>query len=353
MVQILVTGATGFIGSHLCLVLLRKGYEIIGIDSFENSSPESLKRVVKILKSHKNINPESLKLIKGDIRDQVFIKKVFDDAFNKGKPIKAVIHLAGLKSVVDSLREPIKFWDYNVLGSINLFKIMDAFDCRTLVFSSSATVYDQSNILLNENTPINPINPYGRTKVVVENILNDLYLSPEFNWKIMNLRYFNPIGAHESGMIGEDSKSESTNIFPLINRVALGKINKLKIFGNDWETNDGTCIRDYIHIMDLVEGHLFALENLLNNTNQFLNINLGTGRGVSVLELISTFEKVNNVSVPYVFAERRSGDKVKCVADNSLASKVLNWRTKRSLEEMCRDGWKWQKLNPNGYESLS
>ncbi len=349
MSKILVTGAAGFIGSHICLVLLEKGYDIIGLDSFENSSPESLNRVLSIVKENKVKNPGTLKVIEGDIRNKIFLKDVFKDALNDKKPINSVIHLAGLKSVFDSVQNPIKYWDYNVLGSLNLLHIMDSFNCRTIVFSSSATVYEQSNKLLKEDTRIDPINPYGRTKSVVELLLKDLFNSPDSKWKIMNLRYFNPIGAHKSGLIGENPKSACTNIFPLITGVASRKIKELSVFGNDWDTPDGTCIRDYIHVMDLAEGHICALEKLKQHSKQFLNVNLGTGKGVSVLELISTFEKVNNISVPYVFAKRRSGDKVMSVADISCATKLLNWKTKKSLEEMCIDGWRWQKLNPNGY----
>ena len=350
MSRILVTGAAGFIGSHICLLLLEKGYEIIGIDSYENSSQNSLKRVLKILESKKEFSPDNLQVIKGDIRDKLFLNNVFKNASNENRPITSVIHLAALKSVFESVHNPLRYWEYNVYGSWNLLDIMNLYDCRTIVFSSSATVYEQSDKLLDEKTRIDPINPYGRTKVIVEQLLHDLYLTPNQNWKIINLRYFNPIGAHSSGLIGEDPKSVSTNIFPLITGVSSGKIKELKVFGNDWETRDGTCIRDYIHIMDLAEGHLSALEKLNNSTKKFLNINLGTGKGVTVLELIATFENVNKTKVPFQFAGRRSGDKVMSVANNSLAMELLNWQTTRSLEEMCKDGWKWQRLNPNGYE---
>lgn len=349
MGRILVTGASGFIGSHICLVLLENGYRVIGIDSFENSSPESLKRVLNIWDKNGKDSHEFLEIIKGDIRDKKFIEKLFEKASSNNKPINAVIHLAGLKSVVDSVHNPFKYWEYNVMGSLNLFRVMNAFKCRTLVFSSSATIYEQSNKSLKEDTPIDPINPYGRSKAVIENLLLDIYSTPNSNWRIINLRYFNPIGAHESGMIGEDPKFASTNIFPLITSVALGKIKELKVFGDDWETRDGTCIRDYIHIMDLAEGHLSALRNLEKKSKEYLNINLGTGKGVTVLELISEFEKVTKTKVPFQFSERRSGDKVMSVANISLAFQLLNWQTKRTLEDMCIDGWKWQKLNPNGY----
>ena len=275
---------------------------------------------------------------------------VFKDALLNNEPISAVIHLAGLKSVIESVYNPFKYWEYNVMGSLNLFKVMDAFKCRTLVFSSSATVYKQSNELLKEDNPIDPIDPYGTSKAVIEKLLLDIYLTPNSNWRIINLRYFNPIGAHESGMIGEDPKFIPTNIFPLITSAASGKIKELKVFGNDWETRDGTCIRDYIHIMDLAEGHLCALRNLENKSKEYLNINLGTGKGVTVLELISSFEKVNKITVPFKFSERRSGDKVISVANVSLAYELLAWESKRTLEDMCLDGWKWQTMNPNGYE---
>ena len=350
MTRILVTGAAGYIGSHVSLVLLEKGYEIIGIDSFENSSPKALKSVLKILNNFEDFNQDNFNFIKGDIREKLFLKEVFQKALDENKPITDVIHLAALKSVSDSFQNPIRYWEYNVYGSMNLLNVMSFYDCRNLVFSSSATVYEQSNKLLDEKTFINPNNPYGSTKAAVEQFLYDVYSSSDQAWRIINLRYFNPIGAHSSGIIGEDPKSAAANIFPLIMAASLGKLKELYVFGNDWETRDGTCIRDYIHIMDLAEGHLCALENLYKSKNKFLNINLGTGKGVTVLELISTFEKVNKTKIPFKFAGRRSGDKVMCVADNALAIKLLNWKTKRSLEDMCIDGWKWQKLNPNGYD---
>ena len=350
MGRILITGASGFIGSHICLVLLKNGYRIIGIDSFENSSPESLKRVFNILGKNASDSHQFLEIIRGDIRNKGFIEKVFRDALSKNEPISAVIHLAGLKSVINSVYNPFKYWEYNVMGSLNLFKVMNSFNCRTLVFSSSATVYKQSNELLREDSPIEPINPYGRSKAVIEKLLLDIYLTPNSNWKIINLRYFNPIGAHESGMIGEDPNFSKTNIFPLIISAASGTNKELKVFGDDWETRDGTCIRDYIHIMDLAEGHLCALRNLENKSKEYLNINLGTGKGVTVLELISSFEKVNKTKVPFQFSERRCGDNVIAVANTSLAFELLDWQSKRTLEDMCADGWKWQKLNPNGFE---
>ena len=328
--------------------MLERGYEIIAIDSLKNSSSKSLARVLEIL--NKKNKKNKIKFIKGDLRDKCFIRSIFEDEYNSKESISAVIHLAALKSVPESIKYPLHYWENNVVGSMNLVESMEDFNCRTIVFSSSATVYEGSDSLLKENHKVNPSNPYASTKVVVERLLMDFYLSTKKNWSVINLIYFNPIGAHISGMIGEDPKASETNIFPIINAVASGKKKYIEIFGKDWGTPDGTCIRDYIHIMDLAEGHLFALEKLLKNSKQFLNINLGTGSGVSVLELISTFEKVNSISIPFVFSKRRSGDQAITVADNNLAIDLLDWKPKRTLADMCLDGWRWQKLNPNGYQ---
>ena len=268
-------------------------------------------------------------------------------------PIEAVIHFAGLKSVQESIRKPIKYWDFNVNSSICLLDVMAKYNCKTIVFSSSANVYGSKSINpISENYSIKPENPYGVTKASIEKILNDLYISSPMEWRIANLRYFNPIGSHHSGLIGEDPTGEMTNIFPLICKVASGKKKEIEIFGNDWDTRDGTPIRDYIHIMDLVEGHCLALNNLLENPARIININLGTGKGISVLEIIKTFESTNKIKIPYKFVERRPGDNCASVADTSYSKEILNWVPTRNLEDMCRNGWNWQKLNPNGYRDL-
>ena len=348
--KVLVTGGAGFIGSHTCLVLLEKGYEVIVIDSYINSHRKSLESVIEIIKS-KNINQKNIEIINSDIRDEIALDKLFLKQHQLAKPIEAVIHFAGLKSVSDSVVNPLHYWDVNVNGSISLLRVMDRYKCRTIVFSSSATIYGGSNqIPLKETSFIEPINPYGSTKVVVEKLLNDIYNSHSDKWKVINLRYFNPIGAHPSGMVGESPLEKPNNIFPYITQVASGVLDKLTIFGNDWPTKDGTGVRDYIHIMDIAEGHILALEYLLKHEHQIININLGTGKGTSVLELVNTFERVNNINIPIEFAGRRMGDSSIVIADNNLAISCLGWFPKRNLEDMCRDGWKWQSLNPRGYE---
>ena len=244
----------------------------------------------------------------------------------------------------------MEYWHNNVNGTINLLNIMKKYSCKNFVFSSSATVYKaKSSKLLNENDICEPINPYGNTKLTIEKILNNLYESDPLNWRIASLRYFNPVGAHESALIGENPLVKPNNIFPRITQVAIGKLRKLKIFGSNWPTSDGTPIRDYVHVMDLAEGHSLALEHIIKAKPQILTLNLGTGKGTSVLEFIRIFERVNNIKVPFSFDERRSGDQSFVVADNSLAKSILNWTPSRNIEDICRDGWKWQLKNPNGY----
>ena len=348
--KVLVTGGSGFIGSHTCLALIEKGYEILVIDSYVNSSEDSIRRVIDITKSNNKIKKVNIEIINADIRDELILDKLFDDSISLNKPIQAVIHFAGLKSVNESVSNPLLYWDSNVNGAIKLLSVMNKYKCRTLVFSSSATIYGLSNTgPILENSDINPINPYGRTKAAIEELLSDVYYSDPDKWRIANLRYFNPIGAHFSGMIGESPMGIPNNIFPFITQVAAGIRDKLNIFGNDWPTLDGTGVRDYIHVMDLAEGHIMALEYLLKNQNKIISLNLGTGKGTSVLELVNTFKRVNNINVPIEFSGRRDGDCCSVIADNSLADSCLEWTPKRSLEQMCIDGWKWQSLNLNGY----
>ena len=350
MKSILVTGGSGFIGSHTTLLLLEKGYEIFIIDSFVNSSPKSIEKVCLILK-HLNIDVQSkIHLIKGDIRCKSDIENVFQMSYKLNKRIEAVIHFAGLKSVSDSIRDPISYWENNVIGTINLLKIMSKYDCNNIVFSSSATVYKaKSDKLLTENDKCEPINPYGFTKLTIESILNDLYISNSSKWRIASLRYFNPVGTHKSGLIGEDPLGKANNIYPQITKVAIGIVSEIKIYGSNWPTHDGTGIRDYIHVMDIAEGHLEALNYLQKEKPQNLILNLGTGKGTSVLELIKIFQEINDVKIPFSFVGRRPGDFPFVVADNSLAKSILNWEPKRDIKDICRDGWNWQQKNPNGY----
>ena len=350
MSRVLVTGGGGFIGSHTCVSLLERNFEIVVIDSFINSHQKSLNRIYEIFKSNnKDVLP--LKVIKCDIRQKEGLDSLFKQSKKEENPITAVFHFAGLKSVSESILNPLDYWDVNVGGTINLLKIMDKYNCRNIIFSSSASIYCLTkNGLIDESSRKNPNNPYGKTKLTVENILNNLYSKSPGKWRIACLRYFNPIGAHPSGLIGEEPKGIPSNIFPFITKVASKKLKELTIFGADWQTHDGTGIRDYIHIMDLAEGHIAALEYLLKNKAQIISFNLGTGKGTSVLELVKTFEKVNNISIPYKISNRREGDLPYVVANNSYAIKYLDWIPKRSLKEMCKDGWKWQKLNPNGYQ---
>jgi len=345
MKKILVTGGCGFIGSHTCLALLEKNYKIVVIDSMVNSVSIALERVKKL-----STNKDNLSLFRGDLRDIDFVREVFSKAKSDNQPISAVIHFAGLKSVCESIDQPIKYWDNNVNATINLIHVMEENDCNTIVFSSSATIYAiKDNLPIKESSELQAINPYGNTKIVIEKLLSDLYKSSPKSWRISSLRYFNPIAAHGSGLIGEDPRGIPNNVFPLIMQVAIGKIGKLKIFGNDWETLDGTGVRDYIHVLDIADGHIKVLEFLLKEEPQIINFNLGTSKGTSVLELLNIFQKINNIDVPYEYSDRRIGDYCTVIADNSKAKSVLDWTPKRNLKQMCIDGWKWQSANPNGY----
>ncbi len=345
MKRILVTGGNGFIGSHTSIVLLQKDYEVVIVDSFINSSRNFYERI-KILA--KRIDSNLLRRIiffEGDIRDKNLLEGIFRKSANEGKRIVGVIHFAGLKAVAESLKEPSKYWDFNFIGTFRLIEVMEKYDCRTLIFSSSATVYGCSkDFLISENAAVNPINPYGHTKAAIENFLKNIYDSKSDKWRIACLRYFNPIGAHSTGLIGDNPNGIPNNIFPFINQVAIGKIERLEIFGNDWDTSDGTCIRDYIHVMDLAEGHILSLEFLLENECRFINLNLGTGIGTSVLELVNIFQEENKVKVPFNYADRRVGDIARIVADNGFAYSLLNWKPTKTINEMCKDGWRWQQV---------
>ena len=347
--NLLVTGGAGFIGSHTSLLLLEEGYDLVIYDSFHNSTEKVFKRFGKILECDPiNLN-KRIKVIKGDIRDKNSLDEVFNHYSSLGDPISAVLHFAGLKSVSESVKNPISYWDVNLLGTKNLIEVMAKNDCYKLVFSSSATIYGSTNSQkIKEDHHINPYNPYGHTKAAVESFLTDLYNSND-KWSFAILRYFNPVGAHSSGQIGEDPFGVPNNLFPFISQVAIGRLEKLMVFGNDWPTTDGTGIRDYIHIIDLAQGHISALEKLLESKKIILKLNLGSGKGHSVLDVIKTFSKVTGVDIPYEISNRRSGDTGQNVADPSLSKKTLGWETKMTLFEMCRDSWNWQTKNPNGY----
>lgn len=340
MAIVLLTGGAGFVGSHIALDLLKKGFTVVIFDSYINSSKIVFSKFNRVL--DEGLLREHLKFYSGDLREEETLINLFSEFNKKGKNIEAVIHCAGLKSVKDSCSNSLNYWDVNVSGTINLIKVMNRFSCKKLIYSSSATIYDSSKEeLLNENSKLKPNNPYGNTKYVIEKFLEDVYLSSKNEWKIINLRYFNPIGADPDGVIGECPYSEKNNIYPLIMDVASKKLDKFVIFGNDWDTKDGTCVRDYLHINDLAVSHSRALEHISENKPIFLNLNIGTGVGTSVLELINIFEEINKVKVPYVYGERRKGDFGSVVADNSLARKILNWTPQKSLEDMCKDGWRW------------
>lgn len=345
--NILVTGGIGFIGIHACFALLEKGYNLYVIDSFINSSEKSLRRIYKFIEIlKKNGEKNIFKFYKGDIRDENVIKKVFAEAKSEAHPIGGVIHFAGKKSVDESAEIPIDYWENNLLGTINLIKIMMKYNCFNFIFSSSASVYgDRAKSPINELALIQPSSPYGNTKATIEKFLFDVFQSASENWRIVLLRYFNPIGSHPSGLIGEDPLNKSTNIFPKICEIASNQEKQFNVYGQDWPTRDGTCIRDYIHVMDLVEGHIKSYEYLINNKPNIFTFNLGTGKGTSVKELLSIFQDVNKCNLNYKYVNRRKGDVAICFADNSKAKTMLDWEPKRSLQEMCKDGWRWYKNN--------
>lgn len=337
MQQILVTGGAGYIGSHTCVELMHAGFEVVVIDNFCNSKAESLNRVQKI-------TGKSVTLIEGDVRDKNILRTIFNE-----HKIDAVIHFAGLKAVGESVANPLKYYDNNVMGSISLLEVMAEFAVKNFVFSSSATVYGFSDDKpIPENAPLSPFNPYGHSKRMVEQVLEDLCAS-DSSWNIGLLRYFNPVGAHSSGLIGEDPNGVPNNLMPYVSQVAIGKLKELSIFGDDYETPDGTGVRDYIHVVDLALGHVAAL-NSIKNVGGMLTVNLGSGRGYSVLELVHAFEKATGKQVPYKIVPRRAGDIAIYFADATLAKQKLGWQTTKSLEDICRDAWYWQIQNPQGYQ---
>jgi len=334
--RILVTGGAGYIGSHTCVELLNAGYDVVVVDNLRNSKIAALERVEKI-------TGKKVDFIQLDLRERDKLNKVFE-RFS----IDAVLHFAGLKAVGESVQIPLEYYENNVYGTIVLCQVMQVHNIRKLVFSSSATVYGSPEQMpIREDFPIAPLNPYGHSKAMIEQILRDLYISDP-TWQVTLLRYFNPVGAHPSGLIGEDPNGIPNNLFPFITQVAVGRLPYLRVFGNDYPTPDGTGIRDYIHVVDLALGHLSALEKL--NQPGVYTYNLGTGRGYSVLEVVSAFERACGKPIPYRIVERRPGDAAISFADPSLAQKELGWFAMRSLDDMCQDAWRWQSLNPNGYE---
>jgi UDP-glucose 4-epimerase len=334
--KILVTGGAGYIGSHTCVELLKAGYEVIVIDNLSNSSEESLRRV-------QEISGKTLIFHKIDLMDSIALKALFEV-----HQIEAVVHFAGLKAVGESVAIPLRYYQNNVCGSLALFEVMNQAQVRKIVFSSSATVYgDTQSVPIREDFPLSATNPYGRTKLMIEDILRDLHAADD-RWDIALLRYFNPVGAHSSGRIGEDPRGIPNNLVPYIAQVAVGRLPELRVFGNDYPTPDGTGIRDYIHVMDLAVGHIKALE-ILEKKPGLVTYNLGTGRGYSVLDVVRAFEDACGKTIPYKIVERRPGDVAASYADPSLAERALNWKAQRGIDQMCVDAWRWQSLNPEGF----
>ena len=336
--KVLVTGGAGFIGSHTCVELLENGHEVVVVDNLCNSSEKSLERV-------KELTGKDLAFYKGDILDDELLNKIF-----KENDIDCCIHFAGLKAVGESVAKPWEYYNNNISGTLNLVKVMKENGCKNIIFSSSATVYgDPQEIPITENCPKGQCtNPYGWTKSMLEQILMDIYNSDK-EWNIILLRYFNPIGAHKSGRIGENPNGIPNNLMPYITQVAVGKLEKLGVFGNDYDTPDGTGVRDYIHVVDLAKGHVKALKKI--EVNAGLNIyNLGTGQGYSVLDIVKNFEEATGVKIPYVIKERRPGDIATSYCNPDKAYKELGWKAENGIKEMCADSWNWQKNNPKGYE---
>ncbi len=335
---ILVTGGAGYIGSHTCVELLQKGYEVVVIDNFDNSSPKSVERV-------KKITGKSVKLYSGDVRDGELLNKIFTE-----HKIDWVIHFAGLKAVGESCAKPIEYYNNNLYGTLVLTDVMRKHGCKKIVFSSSATVYGDPEVLpLNENCKTGgTTNPYGTSKYFQEIMLNDIYKADK-EWTVVLLRYFNPVGAHESGLIGEDPKGIPNNLTPYIAKVAIGELKEVGVFGNDYPTHDGTGVRDYIHVVDLAKGHVASIEKTVNSGVYVYN--LGTGNGYSVLDVIHAFEKACGHKLPYSVKPRRDGDIAACYADCSKAEKELGWKAELGIDEMCASLWKWQTMNPEGYKN--
>lgn len=334
--RILITGGAGYIGSHTCLELLKDGHEITVVDNLANSSQESLNRVEKL--TGKSIIFQDVDLL--DVER-------LEECFAKSQP-EAVIHFAGLKAVGESMAQPLRYFHNNVVGTINLLEAMQKHEVKSIIFSSSATVYgDPQQVPITEESPLQTINPYGRTKLMIEHILQDV-ANAHKDWSMVILRYFNPVGAHESGQIGEDPNGTPNNLFPYVSQVAIGKRPTLSIYGNDYPTPDGTCVRDYMHVVDLALGHVKALAKVAEPGVHIYNLGAGVGR--SVLEVVKAFEKACGHPIPYKIVPRRPGDSATCYADASKALAELGWKTERDLEQMCADAWRWQSQYPNGYK---
>ncbi|MBK7549118.1 MAG: UDP-glucose 4-epimerase GalE [Rhodoferax sp.] len=338
--MIFVTGGAGYIGSHTCVELLNAGFDVTVFDNFCNSQPEALARVQRI-------TGKQLQVIEGDIRDRGAMAAAL-----KSCGAKAVVHFAGLKAVGESVEKPLSYYDNNVVGTIRLLEAMVDCGVKTLVFSSSATVYgDPQQLPIPEDHPLSATNPYGKTKLVIEDMLRDVFRGDP-SWHIGILRYFNPVGAHASGLIGEDPQGTPNNLLPFVAQVAVGRREFLNVWGNDYDTPDGTGVRDFIHVVDLAIGHVKALQRLTENP-QCVSVNLGTGIGYSVLDMVKAFELASGKPVPFRVGARRSGDIAACYAKPDLASELFSWRAERDLKTMCEDAWRWQKLNPAGYASNS
>jgi UDP-glucose 4-epimerase len=337
--NILVTGASGYIGSHTCVELLQSDYSIVAVDNLCNSSKESLRRV-------EHITGRSIPFYEADVRDRAAL-----DSILAKERIDACIHFAGLKAVGESVTLPLTYFENNVAGSVTLLQALGDAGIKRFVFSSSATVYgDPQTVPIDESAPLSATNPYGRSKLMVEEIINDLARSDK-TWSAGILRYFNPVGAHQSGLIGEDPRGIPNNLMPYVAQVAIGRREKLSVFGNDYPTPDGTGVRDYIHVVDLARGHVAALNRLFSKDGLF-TVNLGTGQGYSVLDAVRAFEQASERSVPYQIVSRRPGDVASCYASPIAARELLNWRAEKNLKDMCIDLWRWQSMNPNGYESV-
>ena len=335
--NVLVTGGAGYIGSHTCLELLESGNRVFVLDNLSNSNLEGLRRV-------EELTGKKVEFHKVDLLDMAAVQKVFTSC----PDIEAVIHFAGLKAVGESVEQPQRYYENNITGTLNLCRAMAENNVKNIVFSSSATVYgDPATVPITEDFPLSCTNPYGRTKLMVEDILSDLHVADP-QWNVVLLRYFNPVGAHKSGRIGEDPSGIPNNLMPYISQVAVGALEKLSVFGDDYATPDGTGVRDYIHVVDLAQGHLAALEKLESQPGVVI-YNLGTGNGYSVLDMVVAFEKASGKNVPYQIVDRRPGDIAQCFADPTLAAKELGWRAIRGLEEMCEDTWRWQSDNPHGF----
>lgn len=343
----LITGGAGYIGSHTCVELLNSGWNLVVVDNLSNSSYESIRRV-------EELTSNQIEFVEADLRDEQALNAVFERF-----TITAVVHFAGLKAVGESCSMPLHYYDNNVNGTLVLTRVMQRHEVKKLVFSSSATVYgDPAKLPITEDMPLSATNPYGRSKLIIEEILRDLPVADELSktsnsWQIVLLRYFNPVGSHQSGMLGEDPKDTPNNLMPYISQVAIGKLTQLTVFGDDYETHDGTGVRDYIHVVDLAKGHLAALNAILANTlnNPVEAINLGTGNGLSVLDLVNCFSTINKISIPYKISARRPGDIGSCYANAEKAERLLNWKTELTVEDMVKDTWNWQTKNPQGYLS--